>query len=66
MTAKNRVTRLEAAQRRRPVVTPSYDLSALTEDEVRYMIAMYEKDGALTEDERAAVVAIDAKVKVVK
>ena len=63
MIARGRVKRLEAARRPRRKVT-TYDLDALTEDEVRYMLALSEKDGALTEDEVQAAAAIEAKVKV--
>lgn len=63
MTAKARLKRLEAVcQPRRKVTT--YDLDALSEDEVRYMLALSEKDGALTEDEVQAAAAIEAKVRV--
>lgn len=63
MIARGRIKRLEAAWRPRRKV-PTYDLDALTEDEVRYMLALSEKDGALTEDEVQAAAAIEAKVKV--
>ena len=72
MTVQKRLGRLEAAQRRRPVVVPTYDLDLLTEDEVRFMIALHEKLGqdkdlsALTEDEVQALIAIQAKMTVVK
>ena len=62
MTAKARLKRLEAARRPRRRVTPSYDLDALSDDEVRYMLALSEKDGALTEDEVRAAAVIEAKV----
>lgn len=62
MTAKARLKRLEAALRSRRKVTPTFDLDALTEDEVRYMLALSKKDGALTEDEVRAAAVIEAKV----
>jgi len=62
MTSKARLKRLEAARRSRRKVTPTFDLDMLTEDEVRYMIALSEKDGALTEDEVRAAAVIEAKV----
>lgn len=62
MIARGRVRRLEAAWRPRRKVTPTYDLDVLTEDEVRYMLALSEKAGALTEDELRTVAVIDEKV----
>ena len=62
MTAKARLKRLEAARRPRRRVTPTFDLDMLTEDEVRYMLALSKKTGALTEDEVQAAAAIEAKV----
>lgn len=70
MTAKNRLTRLEAAQRRRPVVVkPPFDWDALTEDEMRLVIRLQEKSSqgtdlsALTADEAAAADVIYKKVR---
>lgn len=62
MIARGRVKRLEAAWRPRRKVTPTYDLDALTDDEVRYVLRLQERGGELTEDEVQAVTAIDRKV----
>ena len=62
MIARGRVKRLETAWRPRRKVTPGYDFDALTEDEVRYVLAIQTRGGELTEDEVQAVAAIDRKV----
>ena len=59
MTAKNRLTRLEAAWRPRRKA-PDYDISMLTEDEVRFMAYLPD---VLTEDEAAAAEVIYKKMR---
>ena len=59
---KGRLTRLETAWRPRRKVTPGYDLDALTEGEVRFILALQTRGGELTPDEAQAVAAIDRKV----
>lgn len=58
----SRVKRLETAWRPRRKVTPGYDFDALTEGEVRFILALQTRGGALTPDEVQAVAAIDRKV----
>jgi hypothetical protein len=43
-------------------VTPGYDFDALTEEDVRTILAIQTRGGELTEDEVQAVAAIDRKV----
>ena len=62
MIAKGRVKRLETAWRPRRKVTPGYDFDALTEGEVRFILALQTRGGELTPDEAQAVAAIDRKV----
>ena len=40
------------------------DLAFLADGDIRFIIALQERGGELTEDERAAVAAIDEKVRV--
>ena len=69
MTRAGRITRLEAAMPRRPVA-PVFNLDALTEDEVRFIMALQEKSSqgkdtaALTEDEVQALIALDKKARI--
>ena len=62
MIARGRVKRLETAWRPRRKVTPGYDFDALTEEDVRTILAIQTRGGELTEDEVQAVAAIDRKV----
>jgi hypothetical protein len=43
-------------------VTPGFDLDALTEDEVRFVLRLQTRGGTLTEDEAAEVMRLDRKV----
>ena len=61
MTVKTRLRRLEGTWRK---VTPSYDLDGLEETGVRYILALQERGGELSDGERAAIAAIDEKVRV--
>ena len=59
MTVKTRLGRLEAAWRRRPVEELSFNLDAISYDDVRWVLDNFEKDTeSLTDDERARAQAI--------